>query len=106
MTDPLLVQRLAARLAEASEATPKGDGFWPALATIAAEESVKTIVVIQGAIPVDRFVGVVRHREGGWRQIAEGTGLVDLTTKITTYYEVGGRGDVAIMEIKRILILA
>ena len=44
MADSILIQRIAQRLAEASEATPKGEGFWPALATIAANEALVPIV--------------------------------------------------------------
>lgn len=103
MADPILVKRLAQRLQEASEATPKGEGFWPALATLAADEAVRVVSVQQQVLPVNLFVAAYQRREG-LRFIASAATLAEVNQVAVTFLQETGVSDrVWIMEIRRVL---
>lgn len=103
MADPVIVKRLAQKLQEAADATPKGEGFWPDLARLAAEEYAKVIVVTQQALPPKPFLAVVAQREG-YRLVARGATLVELTAPATAFFDEGGSGELWVVEIKRVYV--
>ena len=105
MADPILLQRLAQRLAETSEATPKGEGFWPTLAQVAAEEAARSIVVELRGQPTQPFLAVRRAHEG-LVVIAQTATLIGAQNAATTALEARGTGEVWVIEIRRVLGVA
>lgn len=102
MADPTLVKRLAAKLRETSESTPKGEEFWPTLAQVAADETARTITVSQAVIPPDPFLAVVKRHEG-FVLIARADLLANLQPPVEAYFQEGGGGPVWCLEIKKVL---
>ena len=103
MADSILIQRIAQRLAEASEATPKGEGFWPALATIAANEALVPIVpVMVKPVPVLSMLAL-SHRREGFAFLVDGATVQDVAGQVQAAFDAGHRDDVWIVEVKRIV---
>jgi hypothetical protein len=102
MTDPIVVKRLTRRLAEAGEATPRGEGYWLALAQFAADEATRTVTVTQIAVPDEPFLAVTKTREG-FHVVGRGATLAALTAPVTAFLEERGRGEVWITEVRRVL---
>lgn len=103
MADPIVIRRVAQRLQEAGEALPKGEGFWPALAEIATDEALRTVVVQQQPLPSDPFLAVMRMREG-LRVINTRMATLALATQAaTTFLEEHGAGEVWIVEVRRVV---
>ena len=105
MADPSLLTRLARRLQAASESTPKGEGFWPAMAAIAAAETERTIGVTLGPVPQKPFYALAAEREG-LVVIGQGALLADVSDMAMTYFQEGGIADVSLVEVKRVLVRA
>lgn len=102
MTDPILLQRLAQRLAETSEATPKGEGFWPTLAQVAAEEAARSVVVEQRGLPTQPFLAIRRTHEG-FALVARENSLLAVQTAATTALEARGTGELWLVQIRTVL---
>lgn len=102
MSDPVLIKRLTRRLQEASEATPKGEGFWPALAEIAATEATRTVTSQPLALPADPFLVVVRVQEG-LQTVAASATLAGATQAVTIFLNERGSGEASIVEVRRVL---
>ena len=105
MADPILIQRLTHLLHEASESTPKGEGFWPTLADLAAAECARTVVVEQRGLPSQPFAAVRKTHEG-LAIVARGVSLVEIQNAATTVLETRGVGEVWLLEIRRVLGVA
>lgn len=102
MADPVVVKRIAQRLQALSESTPKGEGFWPALATMAAEEALRTLTVQQLALPVEPFMAAIRAHEG-LRVIAKTPTLGGAQQAAIAFLEERGSGEALVMEVRRLL---
>lgn len=103
MADSILVQRIAKRLQEASDATAKGEGFWPTLATIAADEALlPTVPVIVKPVPVLSMLALSRRREG-FTLLVDGATVQDLAGQVQALFDAGQREDAWIVEVKRIV---
>lgn len=106
MADSILIKRLAARLSEASDATPKGEGFWPTLAQIAAEEAAKpTVAMAQKPLPALPMLALGKRREG-FVFLVDGTTVADVAGQVSPLFDAGQRDDVWVVEVKRIVGLA
>lgn len=105
MADPILVKRLTRLLEETSDATPKGEGFWPALATAAADEAARTLTIEQRALPPEPFLVVVRAHEG-LRTVARAATLSGASQAAMSFLEERGIGEVLVVEIRRVLGVA
>lgn len=106
MADSILVKRLAARLAEAGEATPKGEGFWPTLAAIAATEAtIPTVAVSLKPLPVLSMLALSRRREG-FVLLVDGATVADVVSQVQPLFDAGQRDDVWIVDVKRIVTRA
>ena len=103
MADPVLIKRLAQRLAEAGENTPKGEGFWPILATIALDEAAKpTLSLTTKPLPSLPVLALGKRRDG-FVQLVDGATLADLAGQVQAIFDAGQRDDVWVVEVKRIV---
>ena len=102
MADPVLVQRLAEALREESEETPKGEGYWSALAERAAKEAARTVVVELRGQPAEPFLAVRKAHEG-LAIVARAATLTGAQNAATDALEARGTGEVWVIEIKRVL---
>lgn len=102
MADSILIQRLARRLREASEATAKGEGFWPTLADIAARECERTVTTTNKPLPVLPVLALSRHREG-FAFLLDGATLAETYAQVLPLFDAGQPEDVWIVEVKRIV---
>lgn len=102
MADASLIKRLATKLQETSDQTPKGEGYWATLAEVAADEAVRTITVSQDILPPDPFLAVVKRHEG-FMLIARADLLANLSGPVEAYFQAGGLGSVWCLEIRKVL---
>ena len=102
MADSILIQRLARRLQAASEATQKGEGFWPALATLAATECERVITTTNRPLPALPTLAL-GHRREGFVRLLDGATLGDVYAQVLPLFDAGQRDDVWIVEVKRIV---
>lgn len=102
MADSILVTRLARRLQEASEATAKGEGFWPTLADVAARECERTVTTTNKSLPVLPVLALARHREG-FVVLLDGATLAEVHAQVLPLFDAGQREDVWIVEVRRIV---
>jgi hypothetical protein len=102
MADPVLVQRLAHLLEVVSESTPKGEGFWPAVAAFAANEIARTVVKTTQPLPPEPFVALVKHRET-MEIVARDATLAGLADQVTAALDRRGEGTVWLVEVKRVV---
>jgi hypothetical protein len=102
MTDPILVQRLAHLLEGMSEATPKGEGFWPAVAAFAANEIARTVVKTTQPLPAEPFVALVKARET-LAIVARDATLAGLADQVTAALDRRGEGTVWLVQVRQIV---
>ena len=102
MADSILIQRLAKRLQEAADGTPKGEGFWPALAVLAATECERTVTTTNKPLPVLAFLALAKRREV-FVPLLDGATLGDIYAQVLPLFDAGQPEDVWIVEVKRIV---
>lgn len=105
MADPILLKRLATKLQEASESTPKGEGFWPTLAQVVADEAARTVVTQLRGVPANPFVAVTKTLDG-YRQVGRADTLAALQPVVEAYLQERGAGEVWVVEVQRVLGVA
>ena len=102
MADSILIQRLARRLQEASDATAKGEGFWPTLADIAARECERTVTTTTKPIPALPILALSPRREG-FVLLLDGFTVADVSAQVLPLFDAGQQEDVWIVDVKRIV---
>lgn len=102
MADPVLLKRIARKLQEAGEATPKGDGFWPTLAEVAATECERVVTTVNKPLPALPILALAQRREG-FVFLLDGGTAADVYAQVLPLFDGGQREDVWIVDVKRIV---
>lgn len=105
MIDPV-IERVAKALHEyAKEANPaEVAAYFVGLAQTAQTELARTIITSDSPIPTAKFLAIqaIPHTST-WKQIAQESTGPNMTTAVTTYLEREGRGELWVVEIKRVV---
>lgn len=103
MANDILKARLAIRLAEASGATPQGEGYWETLADVAAGEMGRIITQTRLPLPTEPLLALVKQREGFSGPVAQAATITELAGLVDTVLERRGYGEIWMLEVRRIV---